>query len=309
MHRDKPYNDFGTWIRNRLGCRVQKISINSGCTCPNRDGTIGTGGCIYCNNKSFTPAYCLQGGSVKQQLEEGKKFFARKYPDMRYLAYFQSFTSTYASFEDIKRTYCDALDTDKVAGIVIGTRPDCMPNRLLDLLEDLNRQAFVMVEYGVETANDTTLKRINRGHTFATACDTVERTAARNITTGGHVILGLPGETAEESLRQAPIISSMKLDILKLHQLQVVKDTKLAQTYQAAPFPLYSVNDYISLVSRYIQLLREDLVLERFVSQTPKDQLIAPQWGIKNYEFTNMLVSHLKATGGWQGKMLSEGKG
>lgn len=288
------YNDFGTWIRSRFPFRVQKISIDAGFSCPNRDGKISTGGCTYCDNRTFNPSYCDRRKSVTEQLEEGKAFFSRKYPDMRYLAYFQAYTNTYAEVDELRRMYEEALAVPGVVGIVIGTRPDCMSDELLDYLEQLNRQTFLLVEYGIESANDETLRRINRGHDFACSRRAVERTHARGILTGGHIIIGLPGEDAEESIRQAPIISSLPLDILKIHQMQVVKGTRLAREYAERPFHVYTVEEYIDVIVRYIRGLRKDLVLERFVSQSPKERLVAPRWGLKNYEFTNLLNNKLK---------------
>ena len=289
------YNDFGSWIRKQFpDFRVQKISIDAGFSCPNRDGRISSGGCIYCDNRTFNPSYCDRKKSITEQLEEGKAFFARKYPDMKYLAYFQAYTNTYDTVEHLRRMYEEALTVEDVVGIVIGTRPDCMSDELLDYLSELNKHTFLLVEYGIESANDETLRRINRGHDFACCRDAVERTHDRGILTGGHIIIGLPGEDAEESLRQAPIISSLPLDILKIHQMQIIRGTKLAEQYAQHPFHVYTVEEYIDVIVRYIQLLRKDLVLERFVSQSPKELLVAPKWGLKNYEFTNLLNNRLK---------------
>ena len=289
------YNDYGTWIRHRFPFRVQKISIDAGFSCPNRDGRISTGGCAYCDNRTFNPAYCQRHDSITAQLEAGKQFFARKYPAMKYLAYFQAYTNTYASIDHLRRLYEEALAVEDVVGIVIGTRPDCIPPELLDYLETLNRQTFLLVEYGVESANNETLRRINRGHDFACSVHAITETHERGILTGAHIILGLPGEDAAESLRQAPIISALPLDILKIHQMQIIRGTRLATEYQQHPFHIYSADEYIRLIANYIQRLRKDLVLERFVSQSPKELLIAPHWGLKNYEFTNLLNNYLKA--------------
>lgn len=289
------YNDFSSWIRRQFpDFRVQKIAIDAGFSCPNRDGQISSGGCTFCDNRTFNPSYCDRHKSITKQLEVGKAFFSRKYPDMKYLAYFQAYTNTYASVERLRKMYEEALAVDDVVGIVIGTRPDCMSEELLDYLEQLNHHTFLLVEYGIESANDETLKRINRGHDFACSCDAVERTHARGILTGGHIIIGLPGEDAEETLRQAPIISALPLDVLKIHQMQIIKGTKLAEEYAAHPFHVYTVEEYIDVIVRYISLLRKDLVLERFVSQSPQDLLIAPKWGLKNYEFTNLLNNKLR---------------
>ena len=208
---------------------------------------------------------------------------------MKYLAYFQAFTNNYASIDSLKRMYEEALQEEDVVGIVIGTRPDCISTPLLDYLEELSRQTFLIVEYGIETANDETLRRINRGHDFECSRKAVEATAERGIITGGHIILGLPGEDRQESLRQAPIISSLPLTILKIHQMQIIRGTRLAEEYAQNPFPLYTLEEYVHLIADYIQLLRKDLVLERFVSQSPPELLIAPRLGIKNYQFVNML--------------------
>lgn len=288
------YNDFGTWIRQRFPFRVQKIAVDAGFTCPNRDGRLSTGGCVYCDNRTFNPSYCNPLKSVTEQLEEGKRFFQRKYPDMKYLAYFQAFTNTYAPVSKLRKLYEEALRVPDVVGLVIGTRPDCVSDELLDYLEGFNRRTFLLMEYGVETANDATLRLINRGHDFACARQAVERTHQRGILTGAHVILGLPGEDAAESLRQAPVISSLPIDILKIHQLQIVKGTRLAALYEEKPFHVYTVEEYLDLIARYISLLRDDLILERFVSQCPPDKLIAPRWGLKNHEFTDLLRNKLR---------------
>ena len=288
------YNDFGTWIRKQFPYRVQKISVNAGFSCPNRDGMIGVGGCIYCDNRTFNPSYCAHHDSITEQLEEGKRFFARKYPEMKYLAYFQAYTNTYAPIEQLRALYEEALQVEDVVGLVIATRPDCMSDELLDYLEELNRRTFLIVEYGIESANDETLLRINRGHTFECSRQAVIKTHERGIMVGGHVILGLPGEDSQECLRQAPIISSLPLDILKIHQMQIIKDTPLAKEYAREPFHVFSVEEYVDLVVRYISLLRKDLVLERFVSQSPADLLIAPKWGLKNHEFTALVRKRLK---------------
>lgn len=281
--------DFGTYMREQFPeFRVQKISLNAGFTCPNRDGTVGTGGCSYCNNQTFNPEYCSVEKSITQQLEEGKQFFARKYPTMKYLAYFQAYTNTYANVELLKQYYEEALAVKDVVGLVIGTRPDCMPDALLDYLQELNKQTFLIVEYGIESANDATLLRINRGHTYDCARQAVEKTATRGIRVGAHIILGLPGEDTEELMRQADIIAQLPLTTLKLHQLQLIRGTRMAQEYQEHPedFHLYSADEYINLVLDYIEHLPDELVLERFVSQSPKSLLLAPDWGLKNHEFT-----------------------
>ncbi len=285
------YIEFGTWLKEQLGMKVQKISINAGFTCPNRDGRVGVGGCTYCNNQTFNPDYCRTEKSVAQQLEEGKRFFARKYPEMKYLAYFQAYTNTYGELEELKRKYEEALAVDGVVGLVIGTRPDCMPDALLDYLEEVSKRAFLIVEYGIESVYDKTLQRINRGHDHAATVDALQRTAARGIHTGGHVILGLPGESREDMLREAEILSELPLTTLKLHQLQLIRGTRMAEEYFANPsdFHLFTADEYIDLVIDFVKRLRPDIVLERFVSQSPASLLAVPGWGLKNYEFVERL--------------------
>ena len=299
------YNEFTFFLKKYFPYKVQKISLNAGFTCPNRDGTKGLGGCTYCNNQTFNPEYCKTEKSVTRQLEEGKQFFAHKYPDMKYLAYFQAYTNTYAELEGLKRKYEEALSVDGVVGLVIGTRPDCMPDPLLRYLEELNKHTFLLVEYGIETTWDVTLKRINRGHTYADTVETVNRTAACGILTGGHVILGLPGETHDTMVEQAGILSALPLSTLKIHQLQLIRGTRMAHEYDINPadFHLFTeVNEYIDLVIDYVEHLRPDMVVERFVSQSPKDLLIAPDWGLKNYEFVVRLQKRMKERGAYQGK-------
>lgn len=303
---EEVYNSYSQWIRKQFPYRVQKISIDAGFTCPNRDGRVGRNGCIFCDNHTFNPAYCDRKKTITQQLKEGKEFFGRKYPDMKYLAYFQAYSNTYDTLDVLKRKYEEALAVEDVVGLVIGTRPDCMSDDVLDYLETLNQQTFLIVEYGIESTNNETLRRINRGHTFEEARETIERTNERGILTGGHIILGLPGEDATESIRQTDLISSLKLDLLKIHQLQIIKGTRLAEIYEKEPFHLYSVDEYIELIANYLQHLRKEIIVERFVSQSPPDMVVAPHWGLKNYEFTNLLVNYMKKNGIWQGKQSAD---
>ncbi len=298
------YNEFNAFLKKHFPYKVQKISLDAGFSCPNRDGSVGWGGCTYCNNRTFNPAYCHTEKSIALQMEEGKAFFAHKYPEMKYLAYFQAYSNTYAGLDELKRKYEEALSVEDVVGLVIGTRPDCMPDTLLDYLEELNKYVFLIVEYGIESTNDVTLRRINRGHTYAVAAETVCRTAARGIYTGGHVILGLPGEEKEELIEQAGILSALPLTTLKLHQLQLIRGTRMGHEYMRSPesFHLYTADEYADLVIDYIERIRPDLILDRFMSQSPKELLIAPDWGLKNYEFTNMVKSRMRQRASYQGR-------
>lgn len=304
MTERKRYREFGDFLRERFPFKAQKIAINAGFTCPNRDGSKGRGGCTYCNNQTFNPSYCQTDKSVADQLAEGVRFFSRKYPEMRYLAYFQAYTSTYGEQERLERLYEEALDYPGVVGLVIGTRPDCMPDRLLDYLARLSEQVLVLVEYGVESTLDRTLRRINRGHDFAEAEEAIRRTAARGIAVGAHLILGLPGESRDEILGHADRLSDLPLTTLKLHQLQLIRHTRMALEFERQPedFHLFTVDEYIDLAIDFIERLDPAIALERFVSQSPKELLIAPDWGLKNYEFTARVNRRLAERDSWQGK-------
>lgn len=299
------YNEYGFWLKEQLGVKVQKISLNAGFTCPNRDGRVGTGGCTYCNNQTFNPDYCITEKTITQQLEEGKQFFSKKYPEMKYLAYFQAYTNTYDSLVNLKAKYEEALSVPDVLGLVIGTRPDCMPDALLDYLEELNRHTFLLVEYGIESIYDVTLSRINRGHTHAQSVDAITRTAARGIPVGVHLILGLPGESREAILSSADSLSFLPITTLKLHQLQLIKGTRMAQEYAEHPsdFHLFTPDEYIDLVIDFIERLRSDLILERFVSQSPSSLLAIPGWGLKNHEFVAKLRRRMNERNARQGRL------
>lgn len=308
MRIEKRYRDFSDFLSAHFDGKVQKISLHAGFTCPNRDGSIGVGGCTYCNNQTFSPEYCHTGKSITCQLDEGVAFFARKYPDMRYLAYFQAYTNTYGEFSELKRKYEEALAHPGVVGIIIGTRPDCMPDVLLSYLSDLSRRTFVLVEYGVESARDETLRRINRGHDFATSVDAIRRTVAAGVAVGAHMILGLPGESRDMILTHADRLSQLPLDTIKLHQLQLIRGTRMAREYELAPgdFHLYDVDEYIDLAIDFAERLSPSIAIERFVSQSPAELLIAPNWGLKNHEFTARLLRRMRERDSWQGKCCVE---
>ena len=299
------YNEYGPWLKSLLGCKAQKISLNAGFTCPNRDGSVGWGGCTYCNNQTFNPDYCVTTKSITQQLEEGKKFFAHKYPDMKYLAYFQAYTNTYDRLHVLKERYEEALSVDDVVGLVIGTRPDCMPDDLLEYLQQLNRRTFLLVEYGIESVYDHTLERINRGHIHAQTVDAVRRTARKGFRVGAHIIMGLPGEDRKKLLNEAAILSSLPISMLKLHQLQLIKGTRMAEEYAHTPeaFHLFTADEYVDLVIDFIDRLRPDIVLERFVSQSPSSLLAVKGWGLKNYEFVDKVRKRMGERQAHQGRL------
>lgn len=305
MKKNKPYRDFGNFLKEIFPYKVQKISINAGFTCPNRDGKKGFGGCTYCNNQTFSPEYCHTEKSVKEQLEEGIRFFSRKYPEMKYLAYFQAYTNTYDEIDRLIAKYEEALSFPDVVGLIIGTRPDCMPNELLDYFSTLSQNKFVMIEYGLESTSDRTLIRINRGHTHAESEDAILRTTDRGIYTGVHLILGLPGESKEEILHHADVLSALPITTLKLHQLQLIRHTRMAKEFEETPeeFHLYTADEYIDLVIDFMERLNPRIVVERFVSQSPKELLIAPDWGLKNFEFTAKVNKRIAERNTYQGRL------
>lgn len=293
--RDFYYN-YPTYLRQVFNERVQKITIDAGFTCPNRDGLKGYGGCTYCNNEAFVPSFSLKKNTIAKQVADGIGFFAHKYNNQKYLAYFQSYSNTYGPLDYLKSIYEEALSNPKIAGLVIGTRPDCVSDELLAYLGALAKKTYIIVEYGVESTLNTTLQAINRGHTYEDAVEAINKTAAHGIPTSAHLILGLPGETRQDMLNHAVKISELPITTLKLHQLQIVKQTKMAKQYEEDPslFHLFSFEEYISLLCDFIALVRPEIVLERFVSQTPADLLIAPYWGLKNYEFSAKLEKCLR---------------
>jgi radical SAM protein (TIGR01212 family) len=299
------YKNYSSYLKTIFDEQIQKISINAGFTCPNRDGSAGTGGCTYCNNQTFNPDYCKPEKSITQQLDEGIAFFRKKYPYQRYLSYFQAYTNTYGEINSLKQKYEEALSHPLVAGLVIGTRPDCVNDELLDYLAFLSKYFYIMIEYGVESTSDQTLTLINRGHNYETSVQAITKTAQKGITTGAHLILGLPGEKRETILSHAKNISQLPLTTIKLHQLQLIRGTKMAQQFAEHPewFHLYTADEYIELAIDFIELLNPGFVIERFVSQSPKELLVAPDWGLKNYEFTAKIEKAIRRRGTFQGRL------
>ncbi len=284
--------DFSAFLASHFpGRKVQKITLTAGFSCPTRDGSAGRGGCTYCNVKSFSPAFAHRQRSVTEQIEVGIEFFAHKYPEMEYIAYFQSYTNSYGEVDECMRLYEEALAHPQVVGIIIGTRPDCMPDALLARLQELARRTFILIEYGVESTIDRTLDRIQRGHSWATSVDAIRRTHEAGILVGAHLILCLPGESRDEILSHADRINELPITTLKIHQLQIVRGALMATDYVRDPsdYHLPTEREYIELCLDFIERLRPDIVIERFVSQAPQGMLIAPRWGLKNYQFTQRI--------------------
>lgn len=280
---------FGDWLQRQVGYKVQKLPVNAGFTCPNRDGKVGVGGCTFCNNQSFVPAYCKPDDTITQQLEQGKRFFAGKYTDVKYVAYFQSYSNTYAPFDVLRQRYEEALCVPDVVGLIISTRPDCVDAPLLDYLRDLANRCFVLVEYGIESVSDDTLRKVNRGHTFEQARQAVLQTAERGIPVGAHFILGFPWETAEDLMCQADAVARLPLTTLKLHQLQVIRGTQMARDYATQSWAMPTAEEYARLLQAYLRRLPSHFVVDRFVSYCPPDMLLAPRWGLKYEAFERLL--------------------
>ena len=274
---DIRYNDLSAYLSAHFPYKVQKISLNAGFTCPNRDGTVGYGGCTYCNNQTFNPAYCKTEKTVTQQLEEGKLFFARKYPDMKFLAYFQAYTNTYAELEELKRKYEEALQVSDVVGLVIGTRPDCVDNEKLDLIASYANDYYTWVEYGLQSIHNKTLKKINRGHDFDCFLKAYEKTKKRGINVCVHVIFGL-WETHDEIMETAKKLAQLEVDGVKIHMLCALENTKLAQMYFDGEIDFMSEEEYVQTVCDFLEYLPETTTIHRLAGNGLKKNLIAPRW-------------------------------
>lgn len=300
------FNAYSNYFRALFGERVQKLSIDAGFTCPNRDGTKGRGGCTYCNNDAFNPSYCKPEKSVEQQIREGMEFHAWRYKKpAKYLAYFQPFSNTYAPLEMLKEVYGQALQFPEIAGLVIGTRPDTIDDEKLEYFSQLSKKYYVIIEYGIESCYDKTLERINRGHTFEDSRQAVIKTAAAGIKTGAHIIFGLPGESRDEMMAQAGILSSLPLTNIKFHQLQIIKGTRMEKEFAEDPaqFDLFSLEEYIPFVVDFIARLNPALIIERFAGEVPPRYQAVPGWNlVRNENIVEMVEAELERRQSYQGK-------
>ena len=301
------YNSYADWFGRLFGKRVQKVSINAGFTCPNRDGSLGYGGCTYCLNEAFIPAYCTPEKSVTEQIEQGISFHRRRYRRAdAFLAYFQAYTNTYADTAKLMALYDQALSHPAVAGIVIGTRPDCVSSDLLDRLALIAREQFVMVEYGIESVSNETLRRINRGHDFAASVRAVKETAARGLNTGAHLIFGLPGESRSQITESAGVISSLPLKSIKIRQLQLIRGTVMADEYKKDPaaFDLYSLEEYLDLVISFCERLNPSVLIDRISGEAPPRLLDDPRdWHMRSDEIFRLFEQRLAERDTWQGRL------
>lgn len=303
------YRDYSAFLKEIFPYKVQKLTVDAGFSCPNRDGVKGRGGCIYCNNSSFSPSLNKKHDSVKEQLEKGKNFFGKKYKDLKYLAYFQSYTNTYDLPERLISIYKEAISVENISGLIIGTRPDCISRKLLELLLQINISHPVIMEYGAESSHDETLDRVNRCHTWQDTVNAVRMTKEVGLRVGLHFILGLPGETKDMIFQTVDRIHELDVDVVKFHQLQIIKGTKLAKDYDLGhtDLKLFELNEYLELCCEIIGKIKPSIALERFTSSSPDDLLIAPKWGIKNYQFVNLLNNTLREKGIKQGCFLRDG--
>ena len=305
----KRYNNYSTFIKKQFNQRVQKVSLDTGFTCPNRDGSKGVGGCTYCNNNSFNPDYCEPKKSISQQLQEGIDFFSKKYKSQQYMAYFQAYTNTYSDIALLRKLYLEAIDHPDVVGMVIGTRPDCINEEIIDLLSEISKSVYVSLEFGVESTLDRTLDLINRCHSFEETKAGYELSKDKGLHLGAHMIIGLPGETRDDLLSHAAELSKLPIHTLKLHQLQIIKNTMMAYQLKNTPemFNLFDVETYVDLMTDFVALLRPDIIIERFISESPAELLLAPKWnGLKNFEIVDKIDKKLKEKDLWQGKYYSE---
>ena len=301
------FNAFPDYFRKVYGSRMQKVCVDAGFTCPNRDGSKGTGGCTYCNNKAFNPSYCLAEKTVTRQIDEGIEFHKKRYRNAEsYLVYFQAYSNTYAPLDTLSGLFSEALDHRDIKGLVIGTRPDCINNEILDFLKELSEKCILLIEYGIESCYDKTLLRINRGHSFREAVDALEATALRNLDQGAHFIFGLPGETREEMLKEAEIISELPLRSVKFHQLQIIKGTKMEEEYQRNPsdFEIFTWDDYLDFIIKFLERLNPAIVVERFTGEAPPRFLTREIWGKKRTDQIVVLIEkRLEELDTWQGRL------
>ncbi|PLW93808.1 MAG: TIGR01212 family radical SAM protein [Marinilabiliales bacterium] len=307
---DRRYNSLSVYLREKYMHRLQKISVNAGFTCPNRDGSVAVGGCTYCENKAFNPSYCDPGKSIKQQVEEGLLFLRKRYKNAgEFMVYFQPYSNTYDSVDKLETIYNEALAIPDVSGIVVSTRPDCVDEEKLQLLSDLSQSHYVFLEMGIESVFDKSLKRMNRGHDFKTSVQAFEMAAKYSLFTTGHYILGLPGESREEMLESAGILSEIPMKAIKLHQLQIVKGTEMHKDFENNPndYKLFEREEYLDFAVSFCERLRPDLLIDRFAGEVPLPYLIAPKWGLFRYDqVMQMIEKRFEERNTWQGRLYEE---
>ena len=304
---NRRFNAYAQYFKQQFGERVQKVTIDAGFTCPNRDGSLGRGGCTYCNNDAFNPSYCNSDKPIKQQIEEGIEFHANRYRKAnKFLAYFQAYSNTYKPLKELKKIYEQALEIDGIIGLVIGTRPDCIDDEKLEYFKELSKKYYIIIEYGIESCYDKTLKKINRGHTFKQSVEAIEKTASYGLKTGAHLIIGLPDETKEMILKEAEILSKLPLNNIKFHQLQIIKDTQMAMDFRKAPeqFSFFLLDEYVDFIVDFLDKLNPNFVVERFAGEVPPRFIVGKSWGlIRNDQILQKVEKRLEERNTWQGKL------
>lgn len=302
---ERRLNAYSDYFKKHFGERVQKITIDAGFTCPNRDGACGTGGCTFCNNRAFNPSYNNPEKSIADQINQGMAFHKKRYRKAtRYLAYFQAYTNTYAKLEELSAMYEQALAVPGVIGIVVGTRPDCVDDAILDYFQKLSERCYVVVEYGIESVNNLTLLRVNRGHDVEKSRWAVQETASRGVRVGGHVIIGLPGESHEDFLDTATELSQWPLNSIKFHQLQVIKGTAMANEYRDKPeeFQTFTLEEYLHLMMEVTERLNPEIVVERIAGEVTPGMGVREGWGIRYDGVLKAFEQLLLENDSWQGK-------
>jgi radical SAM protein (TIGR01212 family) len=308
---DRRINAASNYLKKEFGTRIQKLSIDAGFTCPNRDGTTGTGGCAYCNNDAFNPSYCDKDKPVERQIEEGIRFHESRYRSAgKYFAYFQAFSNTYGSVDDLKRIYAPALEHDEIVGIIAGTRPDCIDEYKLEYFASLSEKYYVVIEYGIESVYDTTLQKINRGHTFEQAVRALELTKNFGVKSGGHFIFGLQEETRRQMKNSVSIVSDLPLHTVKFHQLQIVRGTRYAREYLADPrkFNLFTLDEYVDFMADYLSCLNPDMIVERLAGETQPRNIVSPLWELRYDQVLQKIENRMEKLDYWQGKNLANNK-
>jgi radical SAM protein (TIGR01212 family) len=299
---NRPYNDLNTYLRGIFGCRVQKITVDAGLSCPNRDGTLSTGGCIYCNERGSGTGAHAQGLSIRDQLLRGKAALSKRYKAKKFIAYFQSFSNTYAPIEQLRKLYEEALSVEDVVGLSIGTRPDCVDDPVLSLLQAYAKDSLIWIEYGLQSAHDATLARINRGHDFQCFKTAIRATQNRGINICAHVILGLPNETKAHMLETAKTIAQMGIQGVKIHLLYVIQGTPLETLYRKGNYKCLRQEEYADIVCDFLELLPKDMIIQRLTGDPHRQELVAPEWSLRKGETLNLIKEGLAQRNSWQGK-------
>jgi len=299
---EKRYNLYHDFLKEKYGCRIHKVSLDMGFTCPNRDGTVAQGGCIYCNNDSFVPPYARSRYKMDFQIKHGIEYLKNRFKAEKFIIYFQAYTSTYGDAKELERMYREALKYDGVIGLAVGTRSDCMDEEKIEIFEKLAKEYYVSVEYGIESIYDKTLEFMNRGHDYQSVLDAIELTKNKGIHIGTHIIVGMPTETEEEMLAMADEVSGLGIDTFKIHNLHIIKNTQLARMYRENPFNLFSYEEYLKFIVKFLERLSSDIMLERLFTDTPQDLLIAPNWQERHNEIIYGIKQELERQDTWQGK-------